>query len=99
MKKIMYFTWGYDMTNVDFYEVITETPKTALVEKIGAIETTTGYLCGTSVPDVEKRTGKTFRVCKRSFNGEEYYASRFDFGSVKYPRLWGGQPVGFNHCD
>lgn len=35
MKKYLHLSWGYSMTINNFYEVISETPKTALIRQIG----------------------------------------------------------------
>lgn len=53
-KKILQLgPWGYNMSINNFYEVIRETPKGAVVREIGSktLEHCQGYLSGYEVPD------------------------------------------------
>ena len=43
-------SWGYDQTNVDFYEVIARTPGTATVRQIAATLRETGFMAGKVTP-------------------------------------------------
>lgn len=56
---ILYATWGYDQTNVDFYQVIRTTDKTATIRMIAQETTSTGWCQGTALP------------CKDSFVDDE----------------------------
>lgn len=48
---ILETSWGYDQTNVDFYEVV-EVPsgKTVIIREIARRTTETGFMCGKTVP-------------------------------------------------
>jgi len=97
--KILVDVWGYSMTIVDFYEVVSETPATVVVEEIGSrVVSTDAYLSGTAVADQSKRTGKTYRARKPKAD-RKYFVSSLMHMSVHYLELWDGQPKYFNHCD
>lgn len=106
--SIFYTSWGYNMTNVEFFQVVKETAKTIWVKELGQVETSTGYLCGTTVPVSDsfyikngEQEPKTYMARKRVHED-----SKIDFTVTEYPGgygrscwEWEGQPVHFNHCD
>lgn len=49
---ILYTSWGYEQTNIDFYEVIKATAKTVTVNQIKSEKTYTGDMTGTAKPIV-----------------------------------------------
>lgn len=61
---ILYTSWGYDQTNVEYYEVIS-VPSKCFVElqQIGAplARGEEGFMSGKSVPNPENKIGKPFR--------------------------------------
>lgn len=55
-------SWGYDQTNIDFYEVIAVSGKSATVSPIGQVSEGNGCaLQGVCVPAPGKFTGKPFK--------------------------------------
>jgi hypothetical protein len=66
---IFYTSWGYDQTNVDFFEVTKVAGKMLTVAAIGASSEDTGYLTGNCKPRqgafLTGRHAKTFRVLAR----------------------------------
>lgn len=54
-------SWGYDQTNIDYYEVIAVSGKTATVCAIGRLSESDGYLQGNCVPAPGKFIGKPFK--------------------------------------
>lgn len=44
-------SWGYDQTNVDFYQVIEVRGKHGIFRRIGANSVDTGWLCGQCTPN------------------------------------------------
>jgi hypothetical protein len=66
---IFYTSWGYDQTNVDFFEVTKVAGKMLTVQAIGASSEDTGYLTGNCKPRpgafLTGRHAKTFRVLAR----------------------------------
>lgn len=51
-------SWGYEQTNVDFYEVVAMTGKTVTIREISQNRKQTGFLCGTCTPDKGNYTGE-----------------------------------------
>jgi hypothetical protein len=43
---ILYTSWGYDQTNIDFYQVVKITKATIGVRRIASDLTVTGIMCG-----------------------------------------------------
>lgn len=61
---ILYTSWGYDQTNVEYYEVIdVPSPCFVVVQEIGAplARGEESFMSGNSVPDPETRIGKPLR--------------------------------------
>ena len=50
---VMYSSWGYDQTNVDFYKVVRATAKSVWLISIGAsaVEGSEGFMCNRVLPD------------------------------------------------
>lgn len=89
------------MTIVDFYEIISETPKTLMIEQVGStVVADEAYLAGRVVPNTEVRTGKIYRAYKRpDANGKMWYVSSLDKHGRHHLRPFDGKPQYFNHCD
>jgi hypothetical protein len=51
-------SWGYDQTNIDYYQVIAVTGKTATIRKIAQLSESTEYLQGNCVPAVNHFIGE-----------------------------------------
>ena len=66
--------WGYDQTNIDYYEVIAVTGKTATICRIGCLSEDTAWLQGESVPQLGAFIGKPFKklIQKSSIDSEAY---------------------------
>jgi len=47
---VIYNSWGYEQTNIDFYEVIRATAKTVLLREIEGKTTASGFMSGYIVP-------------------------------------------------
>jgi hypothetical protein len=66
---IFYTSWGYDQTNVDFFEVTKVSGKMLTVREIASQREETGYLTGNCRPVPHRfltgRHAKTFRVLAR----------------------------------
>jgi hypothetical protein len=67
-------SWGYDQTNIDYYEVISVTGKSATICRIGCLSENTGWLQGDSVPQLGAFIGKPMRklIQKRSVDSEAF---------------------------
>ena len=68
-------SWGYDQTNVDFYQVTGLTSKGVKVRSIGGNETTTGMMSGETTP------------VRDAFNGEEKFHVLKFYGCEAYFRI------------
>lgn len=83
---ILYASWGYDQTNINFYRVVRTTAATITIEEIGKDVKEDGLMCGKATPNgvakndkiVTKRVGKYGRVKLSSF---------------EYARKWDGKPM------
>ena len=68
-------SWGYDQTNIDYYQVIAVTGKTATLSQIGCLSESTEWLQGNSVPNLGAFIGKPFKklIQKRSTESGAYF--------------------------
>jgi hypothetical protein len=66
--------WGYDQTNIDYYEVISVSGKTATICAIGCLSEETAFMQGDSVPQLGAFIGKPFKklIQKSSIDSEAY---------------------------
>jgi cell division protein YceG involved in septum cleavage len=89
--QIFVETWGYDQTNVDYFQVISVKGVTATLQAIESIETETQPMAGHSVPVKDHFKGKPFQ--KRVV---DYGEGRPSFSGVSHGwmSLWDGKPVG-----
>jgi hypothetical protein len=88
INDILECSWGYDQTNVDFYEVINATKSFVTVQKIGTKETAeVGFMTTYATPDTSIRKEIIRRKIKNYGSGEfvqpEYYSSA---------SIWDGSP-------
>lgn len=87
---ILYCSWGYDQTNIDYYLVTKRTNAFATIVQIGyKTHIETDYLQGTCTPDPEKITGKPIRRKVQVSNGREIGLFPQSFSWAK---LWSGNP-------
>jgi len=89
-------SWGWGMTNVNFYEVIKRTEKFVTLQKIGKIKFSSpeaGGWYGYCTADSSINIGKPFRK-KIDKNGHVKF---HDIRS--YASYWNGSPLSFNDLD
>jgi len=89
---IMVASWGYDQTNVDFYEVTELAGKYVIVRKIGAAEVKTGHDAGKCVPQSGQFIGEPMRKLVQ-------WGDHVTIDDVRSARKWNtakvaGVPVG-----
>lgn len=96
---IIYNSWGYDQTNVDFYVVVKRSDNYVWLHPIAQETTETGFMCGKTKP------AKPLRLCSKKLADGSYaepeqhrvYRStygdsvNFEFGSGS---KWNGEEVG-----
>lgn len=83
---IVYNSWGYDQTNIDFYIVEKATAKQVVIREIGSSQVpgSEGFMCANVVPDATHRGSKVLRA---KSEGDRV---RFEFGSGN---KWMGQTL------
>lgn len=104
--SIYYDSWGYDMTHNDYILVISETPKSAIVQIIGGEKLSGGGYTGEEIPNKEKKYGTPFRLLKRVYNDEIILKGSYPFclGDMNAKkkgsfRKWNGRPNYYNTID
>lgn len=90
---ILECSWGYDQTNVDFYQVLKVVNGWATVQAVGTSEEYDNeYMTGTATPDLSKR-GKTFRRKIQNWgNGDSIGISSYSSADI-----WDGKPARTSH--
>jgi len=63
-------SWGYDQTNIDYFQVIEVNGAYATVREIGQMAEETGFLCGDCVPAVNQFRGEAMRKKIQNCGGE-----------------------------
>lgn len=86
--QVLYSTWGYEQTNVDFYKVVRVLPKSVEIQEIGTFKRYSGAMVGTALPDPKGAHGEPFR--RRVKPGEVVSIDGF---RRAYP--WDGKPRPF----
>jgi hypothetical protein len=86
---IFYNSWGYDQTNIDWYQVvsITASGKSVKIRPIAGKIKETGFMSGESTPKKGKFTGPAVTKRIGMSNGEPYLPSKYGWTS-----LWDGKP-------
>lgn len=84
--KIISTSFGYNMTLNVFAKVLSETPKSMLVQEIGMkSENDNGGGSGRAYPNRAVAKGNPFRVFKREYNGKRFYKGKLPgYSSVDY---------------
>ncbi len=103
-SKIFYTSWGYDMTHNDYVIVLSETPKSCMVQVIGAKMLSGGGYTGEEIPNPEVKFGEPFRLLKREDHLRGSYPYCFPNGTMKDKRRdsfreWEGRPNHYNTVD
>jgi len=85
---ILYGSWGYEQTNVDFFEVVRATKRSVWVEEIGSQTATDAgngaWMTDRVVPNLEARTGK---ITQHIVTGDSIKSPKHGTASV-----WDGTP-------
>jgi hypothetical protein len=94
---ILESSWGYDQTNVDFYEVVRVTKKSVELRELAKTTTETGFMSGSTVPVPGKYTGETFlRRVGAPYRNEDFAdKSKYSVSvtSCAHASLWDGKPA------
>jgi len=87
--QIFYDSWGYDQTNIDFYQVVKVGGLSVSLRKISGTVTETGNMCGKTVAVPDSFVGEAFTKRIQSYNGKPCFAS--DYRGAVTP--WDGTPL------
>lgn len=68
---ILYSSWGYDQTNIDYYMVTRTTKSSAWIVPMTAHEEPSGFMCGHSTP-LEPMTHTNFCECGHSVHRHQH---------------------------
>jgi hypothetical protein len=74
---IYYTSWGYEQTNIDFFQVVRLTPKGVVFRKIAEDRKDTGWLQGTAKGIKDQFVGEEFRVnfsVSVGYDNKPYYS-------------------------
>ena len=85
--------WGYDQTNVDYYQVMQVKAKTAVLAQIGCNKTYTGPMNGTCVPDTSVWGRQLITKRILTLNEDETY---FKLNSFSSAFRWKGETNSFS---
>jgi len=87
---IFLFTWGYEQTNLDFYQVVDSTPYTVTVREIAQESNGGGYgsMSDHRIPTLGKFIGEPMRK-RVQFTGDRPYLTMASYG---WCGLWDGKP-------
>ena len=86
---IFYNSWGYDQTNIDWYQVVslTKSGKSVKIRPIAGKIKESGFMSGTTTPKKGKFTGPAVTKRIGIHNGEPYLPSKYGWTG-----LWDGEP-------
>ena len=89
---IVYNTWGYEQTNVDFYEVVKSSRCFVWLQRLSAEKTETLSMQGTTAPVPGTRAGKISKH-KVSIFDRSRVAIKFEHGTGT---IWDGERKRFS---
>ena len=95
---ILYTSWGYSMTIVDFFKVtkLLTATKIAVVPLNDDISSGQRGYSGEKVPDMTHQTGQREQIV---FIRNNQAKVALKSGVIQTARIWDGKPVYFNHMD
>jgi len=89
-------SWGYDQTNINFYQVIDVLGRcTVMIQEINGITTETGFMCGNKVPVPGDFLPGSVMMKKRVQPGHLSSGERIAIRSYSSGHKWDGKP---EHC-
>lgn len=90
---ILYASWGYDQTNIEYFQVIAHTQKTVTFREIAQTVNGTGFMSGDCMPVKGQFTGPEYTrpVRPDDHKGCVHFAEH-DGGYMRYLWEWDGKP-------
>ena len=88
---ILYSSWGYEQTNIDFYVVVSRKNDFVILQEVGSHKIYDDNFNdrGSCMPDVTTKIGDPFRKKINKYGG-------VNLASYKWCGLWDGQPKGWS---
>jgi hypothetical protein len=81
-------SWGYEQTNIDFYEVVAvKSASTIVIRQIAQDTEETGFMCGNTTPRPGEYTGEPMEKRIQWYDGKAHIKSEFGWCSK-----WDGKP-------
>ena len=88
---VLYTNWGYDQTNVEWYQVVARKGMTATIRALKCDYTETGFMSGRTAPVVGEFCGEPFRIRITKRGGCERAKTDRAHSHVNL-YVWGGKP-------
>ena len=88
---ILYDSWGYEQTNIDFYIILERVNNTLTLQRIGEFREYSSSMSGTKTPDPSKLIDEPFkkRISKNGYvNIESYSCTKIYNGTPKHWSSW-----------
>lgn len=89
LGDVFSYSWGYDQTNVNFYQVVALTSKSVKLREIKQNVTEDGFMCGKTVPLLSEFKENESVFTKRVYLYDGVPHVRMNYGSCE---LWNGKP-------
>ena len=97
--SVLWFAIGGETFRPEFYEIVRETAKMVIVERIGQVRTSGDVYDGTVVPDRTVRPGKDktgtplqYRV-KKPTDKDDAFKGKVEWHRTNRLAIWHGRPV------
>lgn len=89
---IFYTSWGYEQTNVNFFQVVEVGKKSVMIREINSEANESGYMSGTKTAVKDSFCGEAFKknLQVSRYNGEIYISGDHSF------QKWDGRPKMFS---
>ena len=94
VNDILHASWGYDQTNATFYKVLKVTAARLVVQELHNIETSTGFMHGRAVPDLNRPARPPMT---KGFKPSDWYGYSVRVSSYSTAFPWDGQPCDVSH--
>lgn len=86
---IVVSSWGYDQTNVDYYQIVRRTDSYAWLQEIGSkVVDATSAMSASVMPDPSQKIGDVIRRKINAYRGEEQSINLTSYNSA---RPWSGK--------
>jgi hypothetical protein len=89
--SIMYSSWGYEQTNIDFFKVLSRKNNTVTMQKIGSkvVSYNNNHMSGQKVADESVVDGEVVTKRINKFGG-------ITLNSFAFCGIWDGRPISFS---